>query len=93
MADRRTPAQHHADIAACTLDRLQRIAGELDHLFLQFQSLCYYAAQHPELGVNADHLLAAESAVAMLLHCAPEDVRTMASKLPLRGLEFGCEAP
>ncbi|MET8875575.1 hypothetical protein [Nocardia sp. NPDC004604] len=93
MTDDRTPAEHMADVASCTLDRLDGICLELELLASQLRMLGGFALEHPDLGVDGNYLLAAgDGVVTMLLGYTPEEVRTLASRLPLRGLEFGCEA-
>ncbi|QIS19217.1 hypothetical protein [Nocardia terpenica] len=91
MTDNRTPAQHKADVAACTLDRLQRIAPELELLIWQLGMLGDYADEHPELGINGAFLRRMGGHVWMLAHLVPEVVRDIASRLPIRGLDFGGE--
>ncbi|WP_405159536.1 hypothetical protein OG203_23995 [Nocardia sp. NBC_01499] len=93
MTDDRTPAEHMADVASSTLDRLDRICLELEVLSSQLGMLGGFALEYPDLGVDGNYLLAAsDGAVRMLLRDTPEEIRTLASRLPIRGLEFGCEA-
>ncbi|MEG8183927.1 hypothetical protein GZH49_36260 [Nocardia terpenica] len=93
MTDNRTPAQHKADVAACTLERLGRLAPELESLTGQLKMLGHYADEHPELGINGAFLRRMGGQVWMLSHLVPEVVRDIASQLPIRGLDFGCEEP
>ncbi|MEV6069251.1 hypothetical protein AB0L82_22115 [Nocardia sp. NPDC052001] len=89
--DERTPAQHKADIAACTLNRLSRIDGELYWLVSQFRALSRWAEENPVLGVDAADLKEMAQAARSLRDCGPERVRDLAVTLPIRGLEFGYE--
>jgi hypothetical protein len=83
----RTPEQWMADVAATTLGRLGRMYDDLQALSGQLNRLAEYAAEHhPDL----QHEFLAESAVAArrMTCCVPEFVRDIASRLPIRGLDF-----
>jgi hypothetical protein len=45
----RTPEQHMADVAACTLGRLADLSEGLDHLQRQLEMLAGWAADHPDV--------------------------------------------
>jgi hypothetical protein len=90
MTDTRTPEQHMSDIAAHTLRRLGWMYQDLEALHSQLRLLADYAAEHqPDLG----HEFLTNSAVAACKFtcCVPEVVRDIASRLPIRGLDWGEE--
>lgn len=86
----RTDEQHRADVAAHTLRRLAWMCDDFGHLYSQLLMLADYAAEHhPDL----QHEFLTDSAMAAkkFTCCVPEVVRDVASRLPLRGLDFGDE--
>jgi predicted metal-dependent HD superfamily phosphohydrolase len=82
----RTPEQHTADIATATLARLQTIRTDLLLLRTQMHVLAAWAEDNGHDPTTFDN---AAQAAAHLAAGAPAAVRDMASRLPLRGLEFG----
>jgi len=87
MSDHRTREEHTADIAAHTLTRLDRMRDEFEKLAHQLRHLGRYAEQHhPDL--DHEFMLMMAGAAQTFSCCLPESVRDVASRLPLRGLEF-----
>jgi hypothetical protein len=95
----RTPEQHMADVAACTLGRLADLSEELDHLQRQLEMLAGWAADHPDVDYKSLVILGDDVAgfgvlggvietLAALRCWVPELVRDIAATLPIRGLEY-----
>jgi hypothetical protein len=89
--DTRTPEQHMADIAACTLNRLARLRGELDSLQGQLERLVDYGIEHDLFDSARIPVLLGDTieSLTALGCCVPTAVRDIASVLPIRGLEYG----
>ncbi len=88
--DTRTNEQRLADIAAHTLRRLSWMYDDFEHLHSQLLQLGDYAANnHPDL--QHEFLTDMAMVAKKFTCCAPEVVRDIASRLPLRGLDFDRE--
>jgi len=90
--DPETAAHHAADGAAITLARLAGLRGELWTLHKQLVVLAEYIDAHEDRGGDSDALAHAIGMGAlcarMLAQQGAEHVRTLASRLPLRGLDY-----
>jgi len=88
MTDTRTPDEHlFADIAADTLSRLNKLDDELDYLKGRFEMLGYFTHQIDE--DQGLQLLGAASTIQLLRSEGIKNlVRDVASKLPVRGLDY-----
>jgi hypothetical protein len=91
----RTDEQHAADIAATTLTRLSTIYEELGHLSVQLDDLSDWTsdAQDDEPAAALLHDMSASlNLTCFLLHQVVSDcVRDIATKLPVRGIDYGTE--
>lgn len=88
--DTRTDEQRLADVAAHTLRRLGWMYDDFEHLHSQLRQLANHAADnHPDL--QHEFLTDMAMAAKKFTCCVPEVVRDVASRLPLRGLDFGAE--
>lgn len=83
----RTDEQHLADVAAHTLRRLAWMYDDFEHLHSQLCQLADYAADnHPDL--QHEFLIESAMVAKRFTCCVPEVVRDLASRLPIRGLDF-----